>query len=583
MRSNQKKEKQEGRLTTRTSEPSFSRVSLKPQPSIPLLPLLGDDFTQFRASARASGTNSSRPSDILASLRAKGAAISSDTEKNINRLDLLRNLSRAGPLEKPDLSFALRKVTGRLNPAQEKFIDDYFPNSTSSKATNRLPLPTDDSFAPKSQLHITSGLTMASLESSDVSHSDYLAHMYRHVDRNLAKLAPRTKTGFLDETKQVFWYIKPTGGNRPESREGASLCLVDRKIFLFGGQSMTKKNDVRVLNTDNWTWTLLPAEYPPKGRVGHTTVVYKNQLVLFGGWSHYSTRLRMRRCFKKVYVLYMDQEIRWQRFRGNGKVPKSRRYHSAAILGWSMMIFGGVDTHSKVLKGLSVLEMETLTWVKPHVLSEDKPSARSCSTFTPVFHAALLTRTDFSMFAVPKLRMDQVIANSGIYLFGGIEQTGKVNDELWVMNTHEQAVVWRRVVTDGHQPIARSDHSSVLMNGCLLLFGGRNDGLFSVHGDCCINDISILNIETLTWENVRVLGTVPSARWGHCAVSLGTRMFVFGGINTKEFLPSEVFVLETDIPFVTELAKQEAEKDAAKAARLGRRISVVLNEKYAKA
>lgn len=575
--------KKEGRLTTRTSEASFARSSLKPQPSIPRLPLLTDEYSQFRASIQASGTDSSRPSDILASLRAKGSAISSDTEKNIRRLDLLRTVSRAGPLEKPDLSFALRKVQGRLNPAQEKFIDDYFPNSTSSKATNRLPLPTEDSYTHKSQLHITSGLTMAALDGSSVSHSDYLSSMYRHVDRSLAKIVPRAKTGFLDESRQVFWYIKPTGGNRPESREGASLCILDRKIYLFGGQSMTKKNDVRVLNTDNWTWTLLPADYPPKGRVGHSTVVFKNQLVLFGGWSHYSQRLRMRRCFKKVYMLYMDQEIRWQRFRGGGKVPKSRRYHAAAVLGWSMLMFGGVDTHSKVLKGVSVLEMETLTWIKPHVLSEDKPSARSCCSLTPVFHAGLLSRADFSIFAMPKLRMDQVMANSGFYLFGGVEQTGKVNGELWVMNMQEQAVVWRKVVTNGDPPIARSDHSAVLINGRLILYGGRNDSLFPVLGDSCISDISILNIETMTWENTRVLGNIPSARWGHCAVALGTRMFILGGINTKEFLPSEVFVLETDPPYVAELTKQEAEKDAAKAARLGRRVVGLSSEKYAKA
>jgi hypothetical protein len=60
-------------------------------------------------------------------------------------------------------------------------------------------------------------------------------------------------------------------------------------------------------------------------------------------------------------------------------------------------------------------------------------------------------------------------------------------------------------------------------------------------------------------------------------------MFILGGINTKEFLPSEVFVLETDPPYVAELTKQEAEKDAAKAARLGRRVVGLNSEKYAKA
>lgn len=537
----------------------------------------------FRTYTQSLGMSSSRPSDVLASLRSKGTQVSAASENNLRRLDLLRNVPRTTMTERQDVSFALRKVTGRLNPVQEKFIDDFFPNSTSSKATNRLPLPFNDFDYQKPRPRLKTGLTMAVVEGTSLTHSDYINDMYKHVDRTLAKTLPKSKTSFLDDFPQVHWSIKPTNGNRPEAREGASLCVLDRKFYMFGGQSMTKKNDVRVLNTDNWTWTLLPTEYAPKGRIGHSTVLYKNQLVIFGGWSHYSHRLRMRRCFKKVYMLYMDQEIRWQRFRGQGKVPKARRYHAAALLGWSMLVYGGVDTHSKVLKGLSVLEIETLTWVKPPVLSEDTPSPRSACTLTPVFHPTLLSRSDFSVFHMPKSRMDQYHPNSGFYLFGGVTSAGKVSGELWVATVIEgESLVWRLVLTEGEHPVPRSDHSAALINNRLIIYGGRNDSLYSLQGDCCVRDLSVLNIDTLTWENCRLMGSIPPGRWGHCAAACGSKMVMIGGINVKEFLPSEVYVLETDQLLVNEAIKQDKEREAAKIARFGSRGSIEMKEKYAK-
>jgi hypothetical protein len=503
-------------------------------------------------------------------MKEKVKNLAVDAEKNVQRLDMLKTLN---PIEeKTDQSFRYKPLLAeKLTPIEALYIDENFPNPASSRATNRLPLPTEDDFSSSKYRGRSSVIPIT--DDSQLPHSDFLLQMYKHVDRSLGRQVTR-KSVFQEETIQVHWLVKGTGGNRPESREGASVCMIDRKLYLFGGQSMTKRNDVRILNTDNWTWSMLSTQYPPKGRIGHSLVACKNQLILFGGWSHYSQRLRMRRCFKKVYTLFLDQEVKWQRFRGEGKVPKSRRYHCAAVLGSSMVVYGGVDTHSKVLKGLSILEIESLTWRRPSMISEDTPGPRSNCTLTPVFHSNLLTRSDFSMFAIPKQRMDQIQPNSGLYLFGGLDKESRPCGDLWVLTVHDQSLMWKRVVITGLQPIARSDHSAVFLNGYLAIFGGRNDVLYPSYGDSCTGDVSMLNMETLQWDSLRMFGQTPEGRWGHCAAAYSTRMLIFGGINTKQFLPADVYQMETDQKFVSEYIRQDAERELAKEKRNARRGSI---------
>jgi hypothetical protein len=63
----------------------------------------------------------------------------------------------------------------------------------------------------------------------------------------------------------------------------------------------------------------------------------------------------------------------------------------------------------------------------------------------------------------------------------------------------------------------------------LVVYGGRIDtpGMRSVQN---FSDIHILAIKTMTWESVQAFGLPPSPRSGHCAASIGTTMYVFGGL-----------------------------------------------------
>ena len=379
-----------------------------------------------------------------------------------------------------------------------------------------------------------------------------ILNLFPNEDFHPSSLSPEKPAIPLFDGFQLFWSVRSTAGDKPEAREAATMCWLGRKVYLFGGLSMVKRNDVRCLNTDTWSWSMVSAQYIPKGRIGHTMVGFRNTLVVYGGWSHYSQRLRMRRCYKKVFVLHIDGEVRWQRYRGVGQAPKARRYHCAAALGTTMVLFGGIDMRSKVLHSLVTFDMDTQTWQK---LRMDKhPGPVSNSSLTAVFHSTLLDRWDFSLFSMPKLKIEQVMANSGFYLFGGLNKGARPTNLLWLLELTETGMQWRLLETKGVPPSPRSDHSAVLLNTFLFIYGGKTEVIDSPGA------LSMLRIDNLTWERIMVSGSVPPPRWSHCAVGYGSKMIVWGGICSKTFQPADMYVLETEQAFATELSKQHSER-----------------------
>jgi hypothetical protein len=48
---------------------------------------------------------------------------------------------------------------------------------------------------------------------------------------------------------------------------------------------------------------------------------------------------------------------------------------------------------------------------------------------------------------------------------------------------------------------------------CLCVYGGRNDDIFDKINNSALNDLNILNLVTLEWQEVAMYGKVPASRW----------------------------------------------------------------------
>ena len=501
-----------------------------------------------------------------ASLAETYTRINPSLERNIMRVSIGNKGKNA---ELPDVSVrsykAPQPLQSNLKPEEVLHINRFYQHPADSKGLNKLPLPNSPHFNPA----LFSRKNLQKTQSYPIS--THLAETMEGNKRFIFSVMPKEEGPVKDiDTESVnhpttaltfYWSEKQLGGSRPEGREGASMVLLDRKVYLFGGQSMVKRNDLRVMQPDTGVWSMLPTYYTPKGRIGHSLCPYKNMLILYGGWSHYSQRLRMRRCFKKVHVLTLGEENRWQRYSCSGDTPKSRRDHAMASLGSSMIVFGGIDGHSQILRNARVLDMEILRWYKLALKPEhNKPGKRSFATLTPVFPLTWTLRWDISISNLPRPGPDSSYGYIGFYLFGGLGETAPLND-LWVLKVTDGVFSWQEMRPTGVAPSPRFAHTTTHIGQMLVVYGGRNDRRAGDTINGAFNDVVILRLDMMRWEHVSCSGTCPEGRWGHCAAGLGSKVLIFGGLNYAAFVPASVYILETEQSQVTEMVKIEEARE----------------------
>lgn len=79
----------------------------------------------------------------------------------------------------------------------------------------------------------------------------------------------------------------------------------------------------------------------PPPRRAHTTVLYQNYLVVFGGGNGQAA-------LNDVWALDISDSTRltWQEWTTKGDIPQKKGYHTANLVGDKMLIFGGSDGHA---------------------------------------------------------------------------------------------------------------------------------------------------------------------------------------------------------------------------------------------
>jgi hypothetical protein len=168
--------------------------------------------------------------------------------------------------------------------------------------------------------------------------------------------------------------------------------------------------------------------------------------------------------------------------------PSGRAGHCICTVGDSLYVFGGDDLKNTDMWRFNMLSSR---WVE---LSSG-PSRRIAATLT--------------------------YYNNCLYIFGG--WTGDdVIDDLWEYNIAEDSYLQ---LTSHGGPPARSNHSTVVIDGSLVVFGGLDYNEL-------LNDVCIYQISKKEWMGVIMTGDVttrPLPSRCHAAFVHEKSMYVFGG------------------------------------------------------
>ncbi|KAL7259527.1 hypothetical protein ACSBR1_005423 [Camellia fascicularis] len=252
----------------------------------------------------------------------------------------------------------------------------------------------------------------------------------------------------------------------------------------------------------------------------------------------------------------------------SGPRPKARYEHGAAVIDDKMYIFGG-NQNGRYLNDLQVLDLRSWTWsrieVKAETVSLESPSpvpmppcaghslipwgankllslaghTKDPSEYIQVKAFDLKTHTWSTLKTYGKPPVSRggqsvTLVGSTLVIFGGQDAKRSLLNDLHILDL--ETMTWDEFDAVGVPPSPRSDHAAAVhAERYLLIFGGGSHAT-------CFNDLHVLDLQAMEWSRPPQQGEIPSPRAGHAGVTVGENWFIVGGGDNRSGV-SETVVL----------------------------------------
>ncbi|KAI8324354.1 galactose oxidase, partial [Martensiomyces pterosporus] len=117
-----------------------------------------------------------------------------------------------------------------------------------------------------------------------------------------------------------------------------------------------------------------------------------------------------------------------------------------------------------------------------------------------------------------------------MFVFGGELMDGRCDDNLYAYNMANYT--WYKVPIQGNPLVGRKGHTTVSVGSKLYVFGGTVDGYYLQ--DLVSFDVRVAATQGARWSYIDYGTNVPPGRAGHsCSVYLNS-IYLFGGMNRDE-------------------------------------------------
>ncbi|KAD3067443.1 hypothetical protein R6Q59_018487 [Mikania micrantha] len=238
----------------------------------------------------------------------------------------------------------------------------------------------------------------------------------------------------------------------------------------------------------------------------------------------------------------------------SGPHPKPRYEHAAAVVDDKMYIFGG-NHNGRYLNDLQTLDLRNWTWSKVEVKanSEDSVKVTPCAGHSLIpwegnklisiaghskdasevitvkaFDLQTYTWSTMKTYGKPPVSrggQSVTLVGTNLVIFGGQDGNRTLLNDLHILDL--ETMTWDEIDTIGVSPSPRSDHAAAVhAERYLLIFGGGTHAT-------CFNDLHVLDLKTMEWSRPSQQGEIPSPRAGHAGVTVGESWFIVGGGDNK--------------------------------------------------
>ncbi|OHT01618.1 hypothetical protein TRFO_07534 [Tritrichomonas foetus] len=148
-----------------------------------------------------------------------------------------------------------------------------------------------------------------------------------------------------------------------DTKSGHSMTALDDSSFLiYGGKAMGEPiGSIYMFSKNNPNFVDVGADNTPEPRYGHSAVMYKGKLFVFGGISHKKKTLN-------DLCVYDPLLGRWAGNNPLNDSPPPRAFHSSFVYNDKMYIYGGCDSKKKTfLNDVYALDLIDLKWSRVEI------------------------------------------------------------------------------------------------------------------------------------------------------------------------------------------------------------------------
>ncbi|NXA15820.1 FBX42 protein, partial [Sapayoa aenigma] len=269
--------------------------------------------------------------------------------------------------------------------------------------------------------------------------------------------------GFIKAVQEgnIQWESRtyPYPGTPITQRFSHSACYYDpnQSMYVFGGCTQSSCNAAfndlwRLdLNSKEWIRPLASGSYPSP-KAGATLVVYKDLLVLFGGWTRPSPYPlhQPERFFDEIHTYSPSKN--WWNCIMTTHGPPPMAGHSSCVIEDKMIVFGGSLGSRQMSNDVWVLDLEQWAWSKPSI-SGPSPHPRGGQS-------------------------QIVIDNETILILGGCGGPNALFKDAWLLHMNSNPWTWQplKVENEDHGAPELWCHPACRVGQCVVVFSQAPSG-----------------------------------------------------------------------------------------------------------
>lgn len=181
-------------------------------------------------------------------------------------------------------------------------------------------------------------------------------------------------TGIQSSIADLTTETRSTSGEIPPPLVGASTTIVGNHMYVFGGRLVASRqmtNHLYILDLTTLVWErhLGPPDSapPPQPRYFHSTNIYNNSLVIFGGMSHaHRNSATQGLCALDDLCLFDLETLSWIYPQVSPSIftPQARYAHLAECAHDKLMVIGGQDMSNQYINETNIFDLKLSAWVQ---------------------------------------------------------------------------------------------------------------------------------------------------------------------------------------------------------------------------